>query len=264
MSSNKLPSSKPVPTTTSYKSAAKFEVEEDGPTPDCCGDEITGDMHVHMNDQFIGRLPTGGDGNNDYLPPGNPTIVSMHSMKPSRKASMSSSFQLEGSGGRRGDGGQIGIAKIFVPSILMDADFVPPQGPNDKDDLDDCRESIDVARVATRTLVSAVVIDTKVDECNIPMALKCYGGVAFGGYPYDQNQDAYIVRCVDCVQIGGFSFGFRYTMKGIGDWKQNVPIPGKILLRHMSPAQRAILQQFKERYPEPKYRIEFVQMVNAN
>lgn len=156
------------------------------------------------------------------------------------------------------------VARVFVPTIINDEDVVYPKTVQDREDLAIAIEGIELYRVDVKTIVAAIAVDLEDNDFNIGTAIRCHGGIAFGGYPYDQHQDSYIIRCCDWFQVGAFAIGYRMTMKGIGDWKINIPVPARILEKCFNALQCQSLDCFKQKYPEPRYSIHYIQMCGSN
>jgi hypothetical protein len=129
--------------------------------------------------------------------------------------------------------------------------------PSDKEMFDDIRDSLLIFRVHDRTIVYAVAIDKQGE--NEISALRCFGGVAFGCYPYDMGRDAYLVGCVGYVSVGSVPFAIC-----VGEGKVKIPIPDRILEKSFTPNQKKIMQVFKEKYSSDKYEIKLLQMLGAN
>lgn len=136
--------------------------------------------------------------------------------------------------------------------------------PSDNEDFDLVRESIKVIRCAPRTVVFVIVLDKNKDENNVLSAIRCHGGVAFGGYARDASADAYIVKCCNFVQIGQVPFSLAITMPNIGGWKMEVPIPEKVLEKHLTPQEKHSLEELRKTYPVPEYEIHLIQMLGCN
>lgn len=129
--------------------------------------------------------------------------------------------------------------------------------------FDAVRENLKIYRIQERTIVYAVVVD-KSGETNQSSAIRCYGGVAFGGYARDTNRDAYLVNCVEYISVGTVPFALQVSMVKIGDWKVKIPIPEKVLEKAFTPQQRKLMQMYREKYPAEKYDVHYLQMLGAN
>jgi len=135
--------------------------------------------------------------------------------------------------------------------------------PSDIEMFDNVRNDIKIHRTNERTLVYAIVVDKK-SEKNRAASIRCYGGVAFGGYVRDCSCDAYLIECVDNVHLGGIPFSFRLSVPKSGNWKANIPIPEKVLESAFAPSQRKTLSDLREKYPLESFDIHYLQMLLAN
>lgn len=135
--------------------------------------------------------------------------------------------------------------------------------PADMEMFDTVRNSLKIYRTSERTLVNAIVVDKKKED-NIIATIKCYGGVAFGGYARDCSSDSYLVECVQAVKLGSIPFGLRLSLPKSDSWTVDIPIPEKVMLKAFSPAQRKMLDDLKEKFPKDRYEIHYLQMVFAN
>lgn len=132
------------------------------------------------------------------------------------------------------------------------------------EDADIFCQSLNLSTEVEQTILFVIAVDTESPEENLLNAIRCYGGQALGGYLYDQAKDSYLVHCREFLQLGNFPFSYSIGLKGVGDWSANVPVPSKILEKYMSPQQREILGQFKTRYSNSRFEIQFVQMIGCN
>lgn len=136
--------------------------------------------------------------------------------------------------------------------------------PSDEEDFDYLRESFQIFRVNEQTLVFAVAIDKENQAANILSAIRCSGAIPFGGYVHDNSRDAYLVSCVEYLQIGSLPFTFLVTMANMGEWKMKVPIPEKVLARSFSPQQKKGLETWSEKFKDKRYEIHFLQMIGCH
>lgn len=156
-----------------------------------------------------------------------------------------------------------------VRTEMEDCDVLPElesseaKLPSDIEQFDDVRTGLRIIRQAERTLVYCIVVD-KQNEKNVIAGLRCYGGVAFGGYARDVSGDAYLVECVQSVHLGTVPFSFRLEMPKAGNWNVDIPIPEKVLEAAFAPAQRKTLSDLRDRFPEDRYEFQYLQMLMAN
>lgn len=128
------------------------------------------------------------------------------------------------------------------------------------DDFEDQAKNFKLCRLKEKTMVFGIVTDLTEEANNRPQAIPCYNGVALGGYVHDASRDSYLVRCTAAFALGSIPFGIVLTMPNIGNWKIRVPIAASVLEKTLNEVQLRRLKEHQQRYPENKYRIEFVQM----
>lgn len=133
--------------------------------------------------------------------------------------------------------------------------------PSDDDDFDSVKSSLIVSRQRERTIVSLVIVDNEEKE-NKMSYLRCYGGTPFGGYAYDRAKDAYIISCVECCELGALAFSFSLTLKN-SNWRTKIPIPDEIVEKYLTTGQKSLLAEYREKYKDAKYKIEFMQMAGC-
>jgi hypothetical protein len=157
-------------------------------------------------------------------------------------------------------------AKVEVEddgSILPEIESADAKLPSDVEVFSQIREDLRIYRTSDRTIVSAVVVD-KDETKNKTVAIRCFGGSAFGGYVRDCSGDAYLIEGIDYVGLGTIPFSFRLEVPNAGNWSVNIPISEKVLMSSFAPSQLKAISDLRERYPEDKYNINFLQMLLAN
>jgi len=156
---------------------------------------------------------------------------------------------------------------VFGENVV--GEILPPLESNEATNPTDCemfdaiREHLKIYRIQERTIVYAVVVSKELEQ-NESSAIRCYGGVAFGGYARDATRDAYLVNCAEYISVGTVPFALQVAMKKVGDWKIKIPIPEKVLEKAFTPQQRKLMQMYREKYPAEKYDIHYLQMLGAN
>lgn len=158
----------------------------------------------------------------------------------------------------------VAVDKQFSPDQLDPNDVSDALTPSDVEDFEDLKNAIRVQRSDDRTLVFAISIDRDNDDKNLMTAIRCNGGTAFGGYAHDLPRDSYLVRCVECVQLGQLPFSYQITMPNIGEWRQKVPIPEGVLEKHLTPQNKKVLDEYRRKWPKSRYDIHFVQMLGCH
>lgn len=147
--------------------------------------------------------------------------------------------------------------------ILPDLESVDAKLPSEIEMFSQVREDIRIFRTSDRTIISAVIID-KQEGNNRAVAIRCYGGVAFGGYVRDCSGDAYLIEGIDYIHLGTIPFSLRVEIPKAGNWGVHIPIPEKVLMSSFAPTQLKAISNLRERYPEDKFNINYLQMLLAN
>jgi hypothetical protein len=155
----------------------------------------------------------------------------------------------------------IEVQRTFTPELI--AEEASSLTPSDVEDFDDLRSSFVLSKSMEKTLVFAIVNDKKNEDENLVSAIKCFGGVPFGGYAYDRSRDSYIVKCINFLQVGNIPFSYVLTMKNVGDWQVKVPIPEIVLEKYLTPRQRKTLNEYREKWPTPRYEVQLIQMLGC-
>lgn len=160
----------------------------------------------------------------------------------------------------------------YMEPILKDyedADLLPALEesqanlPIDIEQFEEVHNGLNIIRVSERTLIYCIVVDKKNEE-NVVANLRCYGGIAFGGYARDVSGDAYMVECVQAIKLGSIPFSYKLKMEKVGNWSTKIPIPEKVLDMVFSPSQKKTLMELRERFPSERYDIHYLQMSQIN
>ncbi len=133
---------------------------------------------------------------------------------------------------------------------------------NGKDILD----SIEVIPKGGRTYVIAVAMHEKEGSknANRQRPVACKRGTPFSkGYPYNQAQDAYMMECVETMELGLVPCVFEVHMPGTG-WSCSVPLSEVVLNRMLSAQQKKKLSDFREKFPKSEYKVQLVQMLGCD
>ena len=137
-----------------------------------------------------------------------------------------------------------------------------------KQNSQDILEALEISPIPGRTYLHAVAIATGKDEAyptgnNRQRPVASRHGTAFAsGYPYDQGQDAYMIHCVESVDLGHVSCMFEAKMEDTG-WVSSVPLPPAVLDRLLTGTQKKKLIAFRTKYPAPGHEIKLVQMAGC-
>lgn len=114
---------------------------------------------------------------------------------------------------------------------------------------------------ATYIIVIAVDNDNLSNFIN---RINCRKGIPIGGYIYDSQSDCYYLECADFLHLGSIPVSYAMTLDGDDNWKQRVLMPESVLKKFMTPLQKRELRNFQKRFKSPKFKINFVQMVEPN
>ena len=93
--------------------------------------------------------------------------------------------------------------------------------------------------------------------------ISCKNGCPISGYVYDSHHDEYSISCNDFVELGVIPCSLSATVDNCIDWNIHIPIPDKLIKKHMSTTQKKIFKKFAGKFDE-NYTIHFVQMIDPN
>lgn len=121
------------------------------------------------------------------------------------------------------------------------------------------KRSLVIKRIPDRTYITVVIIN-KLGK-NVLRRVSCNGCYAFnGGYAYDQNADAYLIRCVADKHLGYVDLAYEIEVPNTANWSIRLPLPMDIIEEHLNASQRSVLDKVKSRYREDEYDLHIVQM----
>lgn len=115
-----------------------------------------------------------------------------------------------------------------------------------------------------KTIVVLVIRDLMYPENNIQKHIYCQDGVGFCGYVRDLTKDSYIAECVDFVSLGNIHVSYKIKMPNTGGWSMQVPMPESVIEKLISPYYKRILDEAKQKYPHPKYELNYMQMIGCD
>jgi hypothetical protein len=167
-----------------------------------------------------------------------------------------SGMKVKGTGARRS--ANFGTMRVSQEGLKM------PTTPSEIEDLDWLKESLGVYISQEPIIVYAISIDKEQKEHNLTNSIRCFGGIAFGGYAHDVSKDSYLIQAVEYLQLGNLPFSFVISIPSAGNWKAKIPAPEKVIEKYFSPDQRKALELFREKYKTPKYEIQFIQMLGCD
>lgn len=122
------------------------------------------------------------------------------------------------------------------------------------------RNSLKLFRIPESTHLMAVVVDKR-DELNKHEMVRCVGE-PIGGYAYDMTHDAYYIRCCEYLDLGSIPVSYKMAMPN-SNWVEFVALPDELLERCLTMQQKRSLTQFKERYRDERYSIQFLQSIDC-
>jgi len=116
---------------------------------------------------------------------------------------------------------------------------------------------------SANTYIVVTAFDTE-NSSNFVNRLTCRNGLPIGGYVYDAQNDCYFVECADFLVLGAIPIAYVASFEGDVNWKSRVPISSSVIKKYLSPLQKQELKNFQKKFKSPKFRINFVQMVDPN
>jgi hypothetical protein len=127
----------------------------------------------------------------------------------------------------------------------------------------DISKNLRIKAESGATYIIVIAVDNDGDS-NFINRINCRKGLPIGGYIYDSQSDCYYVDCADFLHLGSISVSYSMTVAGDDNWKQRVLMPEVVIKRFMSPLQKRELKNFQKRFKAPKFKINFIQMVDPN
>ena len=98
---------------------------------------------------------------------------------------------------------------------------------------------------------------------NHVQTIKFDSGIALSAGVYDSYNDCFYARCEDYTFIGLVSLSVSCTVKDNQNWAHKIPLSRDILNKILNKADKKTLRDFVKKYPEEKYKIEFLQLYNS-
>jgi len=93
--------------------------------------------------------------------------------------------------------------------------------------------------------------------------ISCKNGCPIAGYIYDSQRDEYSIACNGIVELGSIPCSLSATIDNCLDWNIRIPMPDKLIKKHMSSIQKKAFKKFVSKFDE-NYTIHFVQMIDPN
>lgn len=119
-----------------------------------------------------------------------------------------------------------------------------------------------VSRTDYSMYVVAIAVVEENPDKNNRLKIATGKGIPLGGYIYDTTHRCYCVKGLDTLNIGSVAISFHVRMPEFPYWRMPIPVPEKILRKHMNAKQTEQLAYFEKTYP--KCKIHFLQMINHN
>jgi len=124
------------------------------------------------------------------------------------------------------------------------------------------KDQLEITPGAERSFVIAVA--THQDKTrNTITRISCKKGIPLGGYVYDLQNDSYVFECSDYYLLGYVPISFIARFPNLS-WEMRLPVPEIVMRKYLTPMQKKELKNFKNHFPSTEYKIELIQMVDAN
>ena len=150
----------------------------------------------------------------------------------------------------------VGMTIEDVGEVMQD-NFIP----EDKCEYEQLiRSAIRLFFIPESTHIVAVAID-KFNELNKHEMVRCIGE-PIGGYAYDLTSDAYFLSCSESIDLGSIPISYKMGMSN-SNWVEFVPLPDIMLERCMITAQKRLLNNFREKYKDERFVIQFLQSIDC-
>lgn len=122
------------------------------------------------------------------------------------------------------------------------------------------KNSLKITKDIGKVYIALAAINNENLNQNTQVRILCKNCEPFHfGYAYDQATDSYIVLCESTISLGHIPYIFRIQMDSAG-WNGFVPFPEECLLEIMPPPMLSKVKEFKNKFPEPKFKIQYFQM----
>ena len=134
--------------------------------------------------------------------------------------------------------------------------------PSNENDVDMIRQSLVIERVAERMRIIAIVIDKESSSGNDINLIKCNGD-PLGCHGYDAQHDGYYVNCASHIDLGPIPVAYRIKGQGSIDNNNIIALPNELIEKYLSPNQKKSLKLFRDKYPAPRFSIEYMQAITC-
>ena len=110
-------------------------------------------------------------------------------------------------------------------------------------------------------LIAAVA--SPVREENKIKFLSCKGLIPLGNMVFDTSTDSYVVDCVDVLHVGTVPISLNATIEGCPHWMSTVPLPERIIKKHLDPTQSKEVEKFFSIFSDSFSKF-YIQMLDPN
>jgi hypothetical protein len=108
-----------------------------------------------------------------------------------------------------------------------------------------------------------LIATNPVKEANLVSRIHCKNCLALGGFVYDSTCDAYILNCVDYLDLGTVPVSFVASMSAVPHWKSNVPASEKVLKKYFTQKQKKDIKKFVSKF-DKDFLFSYIQMLDPN
>jgi len=104
---------------------------------------------------------------------------------------------------------------------------------------------------------------SEVKELNETRFLSCKNLLPLSNLVYDSKSDNYVVSCIGCLEVATIPISIIATMKNCPGWSVKIPLPEKIIKRHLSLKHKREIKSFLSKF-DVKVSSFYIQMLDPN
>lgn len=145
---------------------------------------------------------------------------------------------------------------------MVDTLEEPEVIPSNENDVDIIRQSLVIERVPERMRIIGIIIDTQNASGNDINMIKCNGD-PLGCQAYDATHDCYYVNCAAYIDLGPIPVAYRIRSQGSVDNNNIIALPNEMIEKYLAPNQKKALKLFREKYPTPRFAMEYMQSITC-
>lgn len=108
-----------------------------------------------------------------------------------------------------------------------------------------------------------IAVYSRLKEINETKFLSCKGLLPIGNLVYEPRSDSYIINCVDYIEVGTIPISLIATMKGCPSWSVKMPLPEKLIKKHLNSKQKREIRNFLSNFDEG-FSSLYIQMLDPN